>query len=582
MKTSIQTQYERWLAHPQLPADLRSELERIAEDEQGIYDRFYQDLEFGTGGLRGMLGAGTNRMNIYTVRRATQGLAEYIKQISPDAARQGVVIGYDCRRMSQEFALEVGLVFVANGVQAHVFPHLCPTPVVSYAVRRLGAAGGVMITASHNPSAYNGYKVYGSDGGQVLPPAANAIIAKIEAIQDIFSVPIADRDEAERAGRLTWVEPDLENAYADQVVQQILVPDVSAEDRAALRVVYTPLHGTGYVPVKTVLHAAGYSQTAIVSSQAEPDGEFSTVRSPNPEEPDALQRAIDLARSNQADLVMGTDPDADRVGIAVRDRTGDYRLLTGNQTGGLMLDFLLLMHNRLGTLPQNAIVFKTIVTSELGAAVAQYHGVAVEDTLTGFKYIGDRIGHYERTGEKTFLFGYEESYGYLIHPFVRDKDAVQTCLLLAEMAAWYKRQGLTLLDGLERLYGQVGWFAERLISITMPGADGLDKIHALMHLLRTTPQAVSGLELIAVEDYEMGERTILASTKAGSLGHVERLELPQSDVLRYLFQGGSWFAVRPSGTEPKMKIYLGAKAATDMECQTVLAALNHAVERYQS
>ncbi len=577
---NVSLEYERWIQNPNLPKNLRDELESIRTDERAIYDRFYQDLEFGTGGLRGVLGAGLNRMNIFTVRRASLGLAKWVARSEPDAAKRSVVVGYDCRRMSTEFALEVGLVMAEAGIRAHVFTHLCPTPELSFAVRELGASTGVMITASHNPPEYNGYKVYGSDGCQVLPDAASDITSLIESISDIFAVPVMGKDEAEAKGLLAWVSSEIDHRYCDRVMREIRIHGVTDEQRADVRVVYTPLHGTGYIPVKTVLGEMGYKQAYIVPEQAEPDGEFRTVKSPNPEEHDALKLAIEAARRQNADVVMGTDPDADRVGVAVRTATGEYRLLSGNQTGGLLLDFLLKQRKTEGKMPMNPIVFKTIVTSELGAAIARRHSVAVEDTLTGFKYIGERIGHYERTGEKTFLFGYEESYGYLISPFVRDKDAVQSCLLIAEMAAWYKSRGLTLADGLEQLFSEVGWYAEQLISVTMPGADGVAKIQAAINGLREQPIEVDGLVLTAVEDYETRMRK--ARSNSNSDWSSEPLHLPQSDVIRYLFEGGSWLAVRPSGTEPKMKIYLGAKAATKDGCEEILQSLNHAVQRLKA
>lgn len=577
---NVSLEYERWLKNPDLPKSLKDELLSIRSDEKAIYDRFYQDLEFGTGGLRGVLGAGLNRMNVYTVRRASLGLAKHVAKNVPDEAKRSVAVGFDCRRMSTEFALEVGLVMAAAGIRAHVFTHLCPTPELSYAVRELGASAGVMITASHNPAEYNGYKVYGPDGCQVLPDAAGEITALIEGISDIFGVPTMQKDEAEEKGLLSWVSSDIDERYYQRVMQEIQVAAVTDEARRNLRVVYTPLHGTGYVPVKRVLSGMGYKQASIVSEQAEPDGEFHTVKSPNPEEHDALKLAIEEAQRENADVVMGTDPDADRVGVAVRTAAGEYRLLSGNQTGGLLLDFLLKQRVAEGKLPTNPIVFKTIVTSELGAALARRHGVAVEDTLTGFKYIGERIGHYEKTGEKTFLFGYEESYGYLVSAFVRDKDAVQSCLLIAEMAAWYKSQGLTLVDALDQLYAEVGWYAERLISITMPGADGVEKIQAAINGLRKSPVEIEGLLLTAIEDYEV--RTRKTRNDAGSQWDSEPLHLPKSDVLRYQFKGGSWLAVRPSGTEPKMKIYLGAKASTKDDCEAILKSLNQAVERLKA
>lgn len=589
--------YQQWLAYPGHTQDIKGELAAIAGDEAAISDRFYRDLEFGTGGLRGVLGAGTNRINVYTVRRATLGFARYIASMNPDWPLRGVVVAYDCRRMSRVFAQEVGLVLAAAGVRAFVFDHLCPTPELSFAVRQLGAAGGVMITASHNPPEYNGYKVYDQHGGQILTQAANRITQEIQGITDLFAVPLAEFSDAMDAQMFQWIGTDMDDQYCRQVVARIRTQAVTADQRAALKVVYTPLHGTGNLPVRHALQLAGYTQVFIEESQELPDGEFPTVKSPNPEEPAALEKALTLAQTTAADLAMGTDPDADRVGVAVRDGQGRYKLLTGNQVGGLLVDFVLQERAQAGTLPTHGIVFKTVVTSELGAQVARAYGVKVEDTLTGFKYIGDRIQHYEETGEGTFLFGYEESYGYLAADFVRDKDAVQICLLISEMAAAYKAQGRTLLQALDDLYRRVGYFQEELISATLPGRDGVEKIQALMATLRKTGMELDALPCHAVEDYEIGERRYLApgggsaAPIAGSgAAHmmsvpsvdgktVETIPLPQADVLKYLYEGGSWLAVRPSGTEPKVKFYLGARASSAEDCELIIQDMRKRVQR---
>ncbi|WP_067934755.1 phospho-sugar mutase [Alicyclobacillus kakegawensis] len=571
----VTTRYQQWLSYSGHSPDFRAQLEALAEQPDALYDAFYRDLEFGTGGLRGVLGPGTNRMNVYTVRRTTLGLARYVANRGEDAKTRGVAIGYDCRRMSREFALEVACVLAACGVRAHLFEHLCPTSELSFAVRRLQAAAGVMITASHNPPEYNGYKVYNEDGGQLLPDEAKLVMKEIEAVTDLFSIPRMDADEAQAAGLLTWIGEEMDKAYTGAVVDAVREPAVAAQAREQLRIVYTPLHGTGNLPVRQVLSQSGYKNVFVVAQQEAPDGEFSTTRSPNPEEPEALAMAIAEARRQQADLVMGTDPDADRVGIAVRGQDGEYHLLTGNQVGGLLVDFVLSQRQARGQLPDNGVVFKTIVTSGLGAAAARRYGIKSEDTLTGFKYIGDRVRHYEATGEKTFVFGYEESYGYLASPIVRDKDAVQACLLIAEMAAFHQMHGRTLLDALAALYGRVGHFQERLVSVTLPGADGLARILTVMRRLREQglPE-VDGLVLETVEDYQAGERR-----RADGSGGVEALTLPRSDVLRYLFAGGSWLAVRPSGTEPKLKLYLGAQAPNEEGCLTQIQRLNQLAEK---
>lgn len=547
----------------------------MAGNEAALTDAFYRDLEFGTGGMRGVLGAGTNRMNVYTVRKATLGLARYLKLQDSghrESARLKVAIGYDCRRMSAEFALEAGRVLSAQGIEAAIFEHLCPTPELSFAVRQLRADAGIMITASHNPPEYNGYKVYGSDGGQILPDAADALTKEIASIENLFEIPLLSKVEAEQAGFITWLGQPMDAEYHTQVLRAIRLSTVTEEHRKGLRLVYTPLHGTGNVPVREVLTRAGYTGLTLVEAQTAPDGEFPTVKSPNPEEPAAFALALETARLVNADIALATDPDADRVGVAVRDETGNYTLLTGNQTGGLLLDFLLRQKKQSAVLPASPIVFKTIVTSDLGAVVAEEYGVAVEDTLTGFKYIGERIHHYEETGEKQFLFGYEESYGYLLSPMVRDKDAVQSCLAIAEMAAHYKSSGKTLLQALDELYRRVGYFQEELISATMPGAEGLETIQTLMRRLRKD-SLPSDLVMTYVEDYELGYRTMSAS------GARETLTLPKANVLKYVFEDGSWLAVRPSGTEPKIKFYLGAKGHDLPHCTQQLARLRETTKQ---
>lgn len=562
--------YRKWMDFPNLDVELQKDLASVT-DESDINDRFYKDLEFGTGGLRGIMGAGTNRMNIYTVRRATLGLARYLQSQGQDAAAKGVVIGYDCRHMSREFAEEVGRVLAAVKIPAYVFEHLCPTPEVSYAVRSLKTAAGIMVTASHNPPEYNGYKVYGPDGGQVLPETAKKIIDEIEKIDDIFGIAVMDKTEAQRQGLFQFVGHTLDEAYMTAVLQAVLQTPLTTTERANLKVVYTPLHGTGNIPVRECLKRAGYGQTTVPASQEQPDGDFPTVKSPNPEEPEALRLAIEEARRCDADIVMGSDPDADRVGIAVRTTAGDYRLFTGNQVGGLLVDFLLTVQQSEGTLPSNGIVFKTIVTSELGGEAARSFGLTVENTLTGFKYIGDRIGHYEATGEHTFVFGYEESYGYLASPIVRDKDAVQICLLVAEMAAHYKAHGITLVDALENLHKKVGYFSEALVSEKLPGEDGMAKMEQMMDNLRNHGFHVDGLQLKAVEDYLLGLR------RDKDTGTETQLTLPKENVLKYFFTNDSWLAIRPSGTEPKIKVYIGARGHSDEDCAKALKTLQTAV-----
>lgn len=548
--------YQKWLAAPALPDDLRDELRRVENQVEEIEDRFYRDLEFGTGGLRGILGAGTNRMNIFTVRKATLGLLRHVVAKGRDYADKGVVIGFDCRRMSKTFSEECARVLAAHGVRAYLFPQICPTPVLSYAVRVLGAAAGIMITASHNPPEYNGYKVYDELGCQVLPEEATEILQQIEGIQDVFSIEVIDINEAVAAERIQYVSDDVGRSYVNQVVDGMTSTRVTNKMRESLSIVYSPLHGTGRLPVRECLQQAGYVNCHIVESQDEPDGEFPTVKSPNPEEKAAFEEALATASACEADVVLATDPDADRVGIAVRDETGEYHLLTGNQTGGLLVNYVLTTLKDEGKIPAGATMVKTIVTSEFGAKIAESYGIIVENTLTGFKYIGNRIEQYSRSSAQTFVFGYEESYGYLRDPFVRDKDAVQICLLVAEMCAYYKSRRMTVLEGLTELYEQVGYFGEELVSVTLPGQHGIKQIESMMEALRREPFHVSDVKLRVVEDYELGVRRCVAAEGDDSQT-VEALTLPKSAVLKFIYDDGSWVAVRPSGTEPKIKFYLG-------------------------
>jgi phosphoglucomutase len=559
--------YQQWCEQPHLPADLKSDLEAIQGDEKAIVSRFGTDLDFGTGGMRGVMGAGLNRMNIYTVRRASFALAQHVLAKGADKAKQGVVIGYDCRHNSDIFARIAGCALAAAGVKAYVSPLLCPTPELSWCVRYLHAAGGIMITASHNPPAYNGYKVYNQHGGQVLEDDAHDIHSHMLAISDVFSVPTVTVEEATAKGLYETVSTTVRAAYLEAVLANVKDGRVQAADREKLYVVYTPLHGTGLVPIREALHAAGYEHTQVVPSQAEPDGDFSTVKSPNPEEPEALELAIAQAKATGADLVMGSDPDADRVGIAVRAQKDEFRLLTGNQVGALLVDYFVGKQAQ-GEPRRNPIVFNTVVTSDFGAAIAQQAGVAVESTLTGFKYIGDRITAYEASGEHELLVGYEESYGYLVSPIVRDKDAVQSCLAIAEMAAYHKASGRTLVDRLEELYQKYGYYGEKLVSVALSGEDGPARMQQALESLRKEPLTVSGFHLAYTEDYLTRERHFVDKTKPD-----EALTLPKSDVQKFVYQGGHWVAIRPSGTEPKMKVYVAVRGKSHDECDALLKRL---------
>ncbi|MCL6446474.1 MAG: phospho-sugar mutase, partial [Alicyclobacillus sp.] len=581
---TAEERYEEWLNYPTLPDDLRKDLERIRGNQTEIEDRFNHHLHFGTAGLRAVMGAGLNRLNIYTIRRTSWALAQYLLRQGGDAPKRGVAIGYDCRHNSKTFAEETGRALAAMGVKAYVSPYLCPTPEVSFAIRHLHAAAGVMITASHNPPEYNGYKVYGPEGYQLLPDGTEVIRQITEEMDDIFAVPTLSLDDAMARGLFLWTDPSVRQAFLNAAVDVATFGCVEAAQRAQLTIVYTPLHGAGNIPVREVLKAAGYPAVHVVPDQEQPNGDFPTVKSPNPEEPEALDLGIRLASSVRADVVMGTDPDSDRVGIAVRDGHGDYQLLTGNQVGALLTDFMIRARKAEGRFPGNDVVYKTIVTSDLGKAIATANGVAVKDVLTGFKYIGSGLTEDEQSGRHTFLLGYEESYGYLVSPIVRDKDAVETCLAIAEMTTYWKAQGKSLVDALDALFRTYGYHREQLFSTAFEGADALDQQRKVMDALRQHRPNVEGLTLAAVDDYEQRTRRWVrtnasATAAAGTLGEtVEPLTLPQSDVLKYLFADGSWMAVRPSGTEPKMKVYLAARGSSDAECRMKLQRMREAIE----
>ncbi|GAA4718562.1 phospho-sugar mutase [Brevibacillus fulvus] len=535
------TAYQRWASFEQIDPDLKAELRTIT-DEREIEDRFYRHLEFGTAGMRGIIGAGTNRMNLYTVRRATEGLARYIR--SQNKREKGVVIAYDSRHMSRQFAEAACGVLAAHGIKSWLFAELRPTPMLSFAVRHLHAAAGIMITASHNPPAYNGYKVYGEDGGQISSSTAAQILQQIAAVEDELRVPFLSYAEGENQGLIEQLGEEIDQVYVKQVLSLSRNPEKVRQMADHMQIVYTPLHGTGNKPVRRVLAELGFSQVAVVPEQELPDPNFSTVTSPNPEEHQAFVMALELARQSNADLVLGTDPDADRVGMVVRTAQGDYQILNGNQTGALLLAYLLEHAAATGSLPENGVILKTIVTSDLGRAIAASYGVETVETLTGFKYIAEKIANYEQTGERQFLFGYEESYGYLIGTFVRDKDAVQAALLLCEMAAYYKSKGKRLDQVLQALYQQFGYFVDDLLSFTFKGKEGQQQMAKLMTRLRQEPLTrIAGYPVVSVLDYAQG-----------------RDGLPPSDVLKFILEDGSWLAIRPSGTEPKIKFYLSSLA----------------------
>lgn len=555
--TILQTQVEQWTA-AKLPDYLQQELDQIKSDEKLVEDHFYQNVKFGTGGMRGVLGVGANRMNIYTVRRAAAGLAQYVCEGGEEAKTRGVVIAYDTRHFSKEFALETAKVLGAYGVHSYVFSEARPTPELSFAVRYLYAYAGVVITASHNPKQYNGFKVYGADGAQLVPAAADAIVAYMEKIDDIFAIEVADF-----AAYGQFILDSIDVAYQSALLQLKEQPV-----KRDMKLVYTPLHGAGLVPVCEGLKAFGFDQVHVVEAQAVQDGAFPTVSYPNPEEAAAFELAMELGHKVGADLLLATDPDADRLGVAVRNGA-TYELLTGNQLGALLLNYILTTKQQNGKLPNNGVMIKTIVTSELGTQIADSFGVNTINTLTGFKYIAEKIAEFEESGAHSYLFGYEESYGYLIETFVRDKDAVQVALKVAEMASYYESQGKTLLHALEDVYQQFGYYKEALISKVFEGKSGQEQMAALLDAYRMNPPThISGIAVAHVEDYLTGIATV-------ANGEQLVLQLPKENVLKFVLEDGSWIAIRPSGTEPKCKFYIGVTANSELKANDKLQQLKN-------
>ena len=560
--------YESWLNGSCFDEQTKAELKAIENDENEIKERFYKDLEFGTGGLRGIIGAGTNRMNIYTVGKATQGLADYILENNPNGAQMGVAIAYDSRNMSPEFARKTGLTLCANGIKAYVFESLRPTPELSFAVRHLGCTAGVVVTASHNPPEYNGYKVYWQDGGQVPYPRDEAIIEKVNAVAGFDAIKIMDYDEAVSKGLYVTIGKEVDDEYIKNVKAQSLNPDIVSKTADSLKIVYTPLHGTGNIPVRRVLSEIGFKNVYVVPEQEMPDGNFSTVGYPNPEDPKAFTLAIKLAKEVGADVIIGTDPDCDRVGVVVKDSKGEYVVLTGNMTGALLTNYMLSQRKEKGILPANGAVVKTIVTTEMIRPIAAEYGVKLFDVLTGFKYIGEKIKQFEETGDYTFVFGFEESYGCLSGTYARDKDAVVASMLVAELTAFYKNQGKTLYDGLIELYEKYGYYREGITSITLKGIEGVEKIKYIMDTLRKNPpKDFIGNNVMWLRDYTKNEFTNLIT------GETEKNILPSSNVLHYTLENGDWVCVRPSGTEPKIKIYYGIKGTGMSDAASKLEAM---------
>lgn len=542
--------YKGWLSGTFLSDEHRKGLEGIADLQAEIEDRFYKELDFGTGGLRGLIGIGTNRINIYTIRRATQGLASYLLSRYEQAREKGIAIAYDSRLMSDVFAHEAACVFAGNGIRAYIFDDLRPTPELSFAVRHLGCVGGIVITASHNPKEYNGYKVYNSDGVQITDEAAKRIKECIDNVSDYNSVHIMDKDKAEAVGLINVLGDEVDREYICNVVE--LARRYRRTEDSGLKIVYTPLHGSGYVPIKRCFEQLGYDNVFIVESQAEPDHEFSTVKVPNPEDKDALKCGIELAKEVNADIVFGTDPDSDRVGVAVRTMNGQYKLLSGNQIGALLVDYLLSCTEDVG---KQHVVIKTIVTSNLGADIARKYGASVYETLTGFKYIGEKICELEKRSAK-FVLGYEESYGFLAGTFVRDKDAVISCALVAEMAAFYKQSGIDLAERLSQLYKEYGYYIDDLMTFSYVGQQGEEKIHNIMEKAEQHSGMFAAVpDASIIENYQTGKRYAKDEECAD-------IDLPRSRVIKVILKDGSWFAVRPSGTEPKLKLYFSGTGRT--------------------
>ncbi|WP_374724225.1 phospho-sugar mutase [Calidifontibacillus erzurumensis] len=548
--------YERWATFEHLETELKQILNDKKDDEKWLEDGFYKNLEFGTGGMRGEIGPGTNRMNIYTIRKAAEGLARYIESAGEEAKARGVVISYDCRHKSPEFAMEAAKTLGYHGIQTYVFDELRPTPELSFAVRHLNAYSGIMVTASHNPPEYNGFKVYGSDGCQLPPGPADEVIAKVNEVDNELEIPVVSEEEHKAKGLLHIIGEEIDKAYIEKVKTISLNPELFVENN--VKVVFTPLHGTANKPVRAALQALGFKNVTVVEAQEKPDPNFSTVKSPNPEEHAAFELAIKEGAKVEADLLIGTDPDADRLGIAVKNKDGQYEILTGNQTGGLLLHYLLSQKKEKGILPNNGIVLKTIVTSEFGRAIAEDFGMAIVDTLTGFKFIGEKIKEYEESGEYSFQFGYEESYGYLIGDFARDKDAVQAAVFAVEVASYYKKQGKTLYDALLDLYAKYGFYREGLKSLTLKGKEGAEKIEGILAQFRNNPPTeIGNLKIVLIEDYLSRQKRFIAEKE-----RIEQIDLPKSNVLKYVLEDGSWICMRPSGTEPKVKFYFGVKGTT--------------------
>ena len=569
---AYQENYQKWVDFAELPDYLRHDLENM--DEKTKEDAFYTNLEFGTAGMRGLIGAGTNRINIYVVRQATEGLARLIESKGGNEKERGVAIAYDSRHFSPEFAFESAAVLAKHGIKSYVFESLRPTPELSFAVRHLNCFAGIMITASHNPAPFNGYKVYGEDGGQMPPHDADALTTYIRAIENPFAIEVADVEAEKASGLIEVIGEAVDTEYLKEVKDVNINPALIEEFGKDMKIVYTPLHGTGEMLARRALAQAGFDSVQVVEAQATPDPDFSTVKSPNPESQAAFALAEELGRQVGADVLVATDPDADRVGVEVLQKDGSYLNLSGNQIGAIMAKYILEAHKNAGTLPENAALCKSIVSTDLVTKIAESYGATMFNVLTGFKFIAEKIQEFEEKHNHTYMMGFEESFGYLIKPFVRDKDAIQAVLVVAELAAYYRSRGLTLADGIEEIYKEYGYYAEKTISVTLSGVDGAEQIKAIMAKFRNNaPKEWNATTITVVEDFK-------AQTSTAADGTVTALTTPPSDVLKYTLADGSWIAVRPSGTEPKIKFYIAVVGESNEDSQAKIANIEAEINAF--
>ena len=569
---TYQDNFKKWLDYAELPDYLRQDLNSM--DEKTKEDAFYTNLEFGTAGMRGLIGAGTNRINIYVVRQATEGLARLIEEKGDEFKKRGVAIAYDSRHFSPEFAFESAAVLAKHGIKSYVFESLRPTPELSFAVRHLGTFAGIMITASHNPAPFNGYKVYGEDGGQMPPHDADALTDYIRAIENPFAIEVADVEAEKASGLIEVIGDAIDAEYLKEVKDVNINQKLIDEYGKDMKIVYTPLHGTGEMLARRSLAQAGFDSVEVVEAQAVADPDFSTVKSPNPESQAAFALAEELGRKVGADVLVATDPDADRVGVEVLQKDGSYLNLSGNQIGAIMAKYILEAHKSAGTLPANAALCKSIVSTDLVTKIAESYGATMFNVLTGFKFIAEKIQEFEEKHNHTYMMGFEESFGYLIKPFVRDKDAIQAVLVVAELAAYYRSRGLTLADGIEEIYKEYGYFAEKTISVTLSGVDGAEQIKSIMAKFRdNAPKEFNATTISVTEDFK-------AQTSTAADGTVTALTTPPSDVLKYTLADGSWIAVRPSGTEPKIKFYIAVVGDSNEDAQTKIAAIEAEINAF--